>query len=88
MNLFVSVVCFAAKLCRISPASADTLLTMTETDLELLKRYGRDQAEDAFAEIARWRFYLVYSARLQQVRPPQLAEESPNPGLGHKMLPD
>ena len=48
---------------------------MTETDLELLKRYTRERAEDAFAEIVRRHLDLVYSAALRQVRSPQLAEE-------------
>ena len=48
---------------------------MSDTDLELLARYARRQAEDAFAEIARRLLNLVYSAALRQVRSPQLAEE-------------
>src|SRR5204863_1243743 len=48
---------------------------MTETDLELLNRYARDHAEDAFAEIVRRHLDLVHSAALRQVRSPQLAEE-------------
>jgi len=52
---------------------------MTETDLELLKRYARDHAEDAFAgnrpPPPRPRPFRA----LRQVRSPQLAEESPNP---------
>ncbi len=48
---------------------------MSETDLELLARYARNQAEDAFAEIVRRRLDLVFSAALRQVRSPQLAEE-------------
>ena len=48
---------------------------MTETDLELLKRYARDHAEDAFAELVRRHVNLVHSAALRQVRSPQLAEE-------------
>ncbi|MBI3192422.1 MAG: sigma-70 family RNA polymerase sigma factor, partial [Pedosphaera parvula] len=45
------------------------------SDLELLKRYTRDRAEDAFAELVRRHLGLVYSAALRQVRSPQLAEE-------------
>jgi RNA polymerase sigma factor (sigma-70 family) len=48
---------------------------MSDTDLELLKRYTRDRAEDAFAEIVRRHLDLVHSAALRQVRFPQLAEE-------------
>ena len=48
---------------------------MSETDLELLKRYAREHAEDAFAEIVRRHLNLVYSAAFRQVRSPQLAEE-------------
>jgi RNA polymerase sigma factor (sigma-70 family) len=48
---------------------------MHETDLELLRRYGREGAEDAFTEIVRRHLGLVYSAALRQVRSPQLAEE-------------
>jgi RNA polymerase sigma factor (sigma-70 family) len=48
---------------------------MTDTDLELLARYTRQNAEDAFAEIVRRHVGLVYSAALRQVRSPQLAEE-------------
>ncbi len=48
---------------------------MTETDLQLLARYTRDHAEDAFAEIVGRHLNLVHSAALRQVRSPQLAEE-------------
>lgn len=48
---------------------------MRETDFELLARYARDQAEDAFTEIVRRHLDLVHSAALRQVRSPQLAEE-------------
>jgi RNA polymerase sigma factor (sigma-70 family) len=48
---------------------------MTESDLELLKRYARDGVESAFAEVVRHHVNLVYSAALRQVRSPQLAEE-------------
>lgn len=48
---------------------------MRETDLELLARYTRQNAEDAFAEIVRRHLDLVFSAALRQVRSPQLAEE-------------
>src|ERR1044071_9158408 len=65
----------AKKCCRILHRSGDILMIMTETDLELLKRYARDHAEDAFAEIVRRHLDLVHSAALRQVRSPQLAEE-------------
>ena len=51
------------------------LVNMSETDLELLGRYARDHAEDAFAEIVRRHLNLVYSAALRQVRSPHVAED-------------
>jgi DNA-directed RNA polymerase specialized sigma24 family protein len=48
---------------------------MHDTDLQLLARYARHHAEDAFAEIVRRHLDLVFSAALRQVRSPQLAEE-------------
>src|SRR3954463_7307794 len=48
---------------------------MSDTDLELLARYARDHAEDAFAEIVRRHIDLVHSAALRQVRSSHLAEE-------------
>src|SRR5438034_9341117 len=48
---------------------------MSHTDLDLLARYTRHHAEDAFAEIVRRHLNLVHSAALRQVRSPQLAEE-------------
>jgi RNA polymerase sigma factor (sigma-70 family) len=48
---------------------------MSDTDLQLLARYVRDRAEDAFTQIVRRHLNLVYSAALRQVRSPQLAEE-------------
>jgi RNA polymerase sigma factor (sigma-70 family) len=48
---------------------------MSDTDLELLARYTRHRAEDAFAELVRRHLDLVHSAALRQVRSPQLAEE-------------
>jgi RNA polymerase sigma factor (sigma-70 family) len=48
---------------------------MSETDAELLRRYEREHAEEAFAEIVRRYLNLVYAAALRQVRSPQLAEE-------------
>jgi len=48
---------------------------MSDSDLELLARYSRQDGEDAFAELVRRHLGLVYSAALRQVRSPQLAEE-------------
>jgi RNA polymerase sigma factor (sigma-70 family) len=48
---------------------------MSDTDLELLARYARHRAEEAFAEIVRRHLDIVHSAALRQVRSPQLAEE-------------
>jgi len=67
---------------------------MSETDLELLKRYARDHAEDAFAEIVRRHVGLVYSATLRQVRSPQIAEEVAQSAFtdlarqAHRLAPD
>jgi RNA polymerase sigma factor (sigma-70 family) len=62
-------------LCRIHATGDVTLLNMSNTDLELLARYTRQNAEDAFAELVRRHLDLVYSAALRQVRSPQLAED-------------
>lgn len=51
------------------------LSQMSDTDAELLTRYTRHRAEDAFAELVRRHLDLVHSAALRQVRSPQLAEE-------------
>jgi RNA polymerase sigma factor (sigma-70 family) len=48
---------------------------MTSSDLELLQRFARDRAQDAFTELVKRHVNLVYSAALRQVRSPQLAEE-------------
>ena len=48
---------------------------MSETDMELLARYARHRAEDAFTQLVQRHLGLVYSAALRQVRSPQLAEE-------------
>src|SRR5467141_4462241 len=50
-------------------------MKMSDTDLQLLAKYARRQAEDAFAELVRRHLDLVYCAALRQVRSPQLAEE-------------
>ena len=54
---------------------ADTLLKMNDTDQQLLQRFTRHRAEDAFAEIVRRHLNLVYSAALRQVQSPQLAKD-------------
>jgi RNA polymerase sigma factor (sigma-70 family) len=48
---------------------------MTPSDQELLQRFARDRAQDAFTELVKRHVNLVYSAALRQVRSPQLAEE-------------
>jgi hypothetical protein len=53
----------------------DILVKMSDDDLELLARYTRQHAEEAFAEIVRRHLDLVFSAALRHVRSPQLAEE-------------
>jgi RNA polymerase sigma factor (sigma-70 family) len=53
----------------------DIMVKMSDSDLELLERYTRQHAEEAFAEIVRRHLDLVFSAALRQVRSPQLAEE-------------
>lgn len=53
----------------------DIIENMHETDLQLLTRYSRECAEDAFAEIVRRYIDLVYSTALRQVRSPELAED-------------
>ncbi len=53
----------------------DILANMSETDLQLLRRYTSQRAEDAFAEVVRRHLDLVHSAALRQVRSPELAEE-------------
>jgi RNA polymerase sigma factor (sigma-70 family) len=45
------------------------------SDLDLLRRFARENSQDAFTEIVRRQVNLVYSAALRQVRSPQLAEE-------------
>ena len=61
---------------RIMPSGDVIIVNMSEpanaSDLELLARYTRHHAEDAFATLARRHVDLVYSAALRQVRSPQL----------------
>ncbi len=67
---------------------------MSDTDLQLLERYTRHQAEDAFAELVRRHLNLVFSAALRQVRSPQLAEEVAQSAFtdlarqAHRLAPD
>jgi RNA polymerase sigma factor (sigma-70 family) len=67
---------------------------MSDGDLELLARYTRQQAEDAFTEIVRRHLDLVFSAALRQVRSPQLAEEVAQSAFtdlarqAHRLAPD
>ena len=51
------------------------LSDMASTDLELLRQFTRDHAQDAFTALVKRHVNLVYSAALRQVRAPQLAEE-------------
>src|SRR5688500_10188071 len=44
-------------------------------DWQLLRSYGRDEAQDAFTEIVRRHVNLVYSAALRQVRDAELARD-------------
>jgi RNA polymerase sigma factor (sigma-70 family) len=60
---------------RIWQVGSDNLADMSDTDRELLARYVREDAEDAFADLVHRHLGLVYSAALRQVRSPQLAEE-------------
>src|SRR6478735_11950574 len=48
---------------------------MNTSDLELLARYSRQGAEDAFAEVVRRHAGLVYAVALRTTKNPQLAEE-------------
>jgi RNA polymerase sigma factor (sigma-70 family) len=72
----------------------DILLKMSDTDLQLLARYTRHGAEDAFAELVRRHLDLVFSAALRQVRSPQLAEEVTQSAFtdlarqAHRLAPD
>jgi len=67
---------------------------VTDTDLQLLARYTRDHAEDAFGELVRRHLDLVHSAALRQVRSPQLAEEVAQSAFtdlarnAHRLAPD
>jgi RNA polymerase sigma factor (sigma-70 family) len=60
---------------RIPWVGSDMLPDVSATDMELIARYTRERAEDAFAELVQRHLGLVYSAALRQVRSPQLAEE-------------
>ena len=66
---------FPQQSCRIRLIGDVMMVNMSETDLELLARYARLDAEDAFAEIVRRHLDLVHTAAFRQVRSLQLAEE-------------
>ena len=51
------------------------LAEMTPSDLDLLRRFTCEHAQDAFTELVKRHVNLVYSAALRQIRSPQLAEE-------------
>jgi len=55
-------------LCRIAGGGDVIFLNMSDTDLELLARYTRWNAEGAFAEIVRRHLDLVHSAVAAEVR--------------------
>lgn len=48
---------------------------MSESDLELLKKYSREGSETAFSEVVRRNVDLVFSVALRKLRSRQLAEE-------------
>ena len=62
------------KSCRILPASADIIETMTD-DWQLLREYATQNSEEAFGALVRRYLDLVYSTALRHVRRPELAEE-------------
>lgn len=49
---------------------------MSVTDWELIDRYVRTKADDAFAELVRRHLGVVYGVALRQLRSTQLAEEA------------
>ncbi len=48
---------------------------MSDTDLDLLRRFVKDNSQDAFSSLVREHLDFVYSAALRQVRSPDLAAE-------------
>ena len=54
---------------------ADIPIEMSEPDLELLRRYAEESAEDAFGRLVERHLGLVHSAALRVVRSEHLAEE-------------
>ena len=61
--------------CLILAVGGDINGDVTESDLELVEAFNREQSQDAFTELVRRHLDLVYCAALRQVRSPQLAEE-------------
>ena len=61
--------------CLILAVGGDIDSNVTESDLELIEAFNREQSQDAFTELVRRHLDLVYCAALRQVRSPQLAEE-------------
>jgi len=53
----------------------DILVSMNETDEQLLADYAAGRADDGFAKVVGRYLDLVHSAALRQVRAPELAEE-------------
>src|SRR4051812_47704337 len=51
------------------------VITSTETDGQLLRRYARHRADDAFREIVRRHVDWVYSSALRQVRDAHVADD-------------
>jgi hypothetical protein len=49
---------------------------MSDSDLQLLERYPRQHAEDAFSENVRRRLDLVFSTALRQVRSPRWSRDT------------
>ena len=50
-------------------------MMICSTDAELLKRYLRDGAEDAFGTLVERHLALVYGVALRRLRNPALAQE-------------
>jgi RNA polymerase sigma factor (sigma-70 family) len=67
---------------------------MITSDLDLLRKYQRENSEEAFAELVNRHLNLVYSAALRQVRSRELAEEVAQSAFtdlarnAHRLAPD